>query len=770
MPRLLITGALVLAAAMCLPSSTVQARMPPPHSPGSVAVFPQSTTTTPPAPPAPPPPPPPFCQLPEALKGWAATDGCNSEPQFLSAFCSDHVSLTPSALECRLDNSPCAASGSSCSSRQTAGTSLTSRDRVFYGNFSFVARTAAGSGVTTTLVAYGSQGSIGWGFDGGKANQTSLTMGNQHPTVPLPFDPAADFHRYDVLWTAEAVAFFVDGEPVFNSTSGAGLPTDSMPLWAFVYACGASYCTPFRYNGPSTLALAAVAYTPEDGKAVACSNPPPPPAFCDRPNDLQLLYTALGGCDGADTALCPSHVQPGAQGTVLRLDTNTTGCTRPASCSAATVAAGMAAGPSLVHFGSISALLVLPVAARAAVWLAVLDALPSTKTGAGGTPLLGMAVLGDGSKGGPTQAQLRVGNSSVTVPLPAVASGGEPRNFSIAWHWTNVTFFFDGTALHTFTAGGDVVVPLGRLPMAVGLSACGTSSSSSSGWCGSTTSNNISASAVLVGAQYTPLGQAAAACAPRKLKKVWSEDFAGSALGPSWTVYDNCTHGQEEELYVPEGVSVADGLLRLTAFVFPDGNRTSRAGREYRFGSGWVDTASANGSQALSDCRTNNTAGFSLLYGRWEVRARLPKGHFWPAIWFMPAYPDCWPTGGEVDLMEAAIWLGQTLPYKVQSTYHWSASVCSQDHGSGLAYAGCPGCDFSADFHVYRVDLSPRAIVFSIDNNPFFSVGQVLTGDTLPKHPMYLILGNQLWQHWNYTEDLPSVFEIDSVEAWEVAE
>jgi hypothetical protein len=51
-------------------------------------------------------------------------------------------------------------------------------------------QTAGGSGVTTTLVIYGSGSSLGWGFDGGKPNQTSLTIGNQYAGVDLPFDPS----------------------------------------------------------------------------------------------------------------------------------------------------------------------------------------------------------------------------------------------------------------------------------------------------------------------------------------------------------------------------------------------------------------------------------------------------------------------------------------------------------------------------------------------------------------------------------------------------
>lgn len=182
-----------------------------------------------------------------------------------------------------------------------------------------------------------------------------------------------------------------------------------------------------------------------------------------------------------------------------------------------------------------------------------------------------------------------------------------------------------------------------------------------------------------------------------------------------------------------------------------------------------------------------------MLYGRWNVRAKLPPGHFWPAIWLMPAADICCtldvvkadnmdafflflltpgsspclgPRGGEVDLMEPDIWNGKPLPYIPQSTYHYSPAVCYQNHADGTTFPYCVGCDFSADFHTYSVDISPRAILFIIDNQPFHAVGAVFAEETLPQSPMYLILGQQLWSKWNYTEDLPASFEIDSVEAW----
>jgi beta-glucanase (GH16 family) len=121
-------------------------------------------------------------------------------------------------------------------------------------------------------------------------------------------------------------------------------------------------------------------------------------------------------------------------------------------------------------------------------------------------------------------------------------------------------------------------------------------------------------------------------------------------------------------------------------------------------------------------------------------------------------------------MLETDIWNGKPLPYEVQSTYHWSAATCFSDHSKGEVFPYCPSCNFSDAFHTWTVDMTPRALIFSVDGTAFEAVTQVDTQDTLPQTPMYLIFGNQLWQHWNYPEELPSVFQIDHVTAWELQE
>ena len=127
-------------------------------------------------------------------------------------------------------------------------------------------------------------------------------------------------------------------------------------------------------------------------------------------------------------------------------------------------------------------------------------------------------------------------------------------------------------------------------------------------------------------------------------------------------------------------------------------------------------------------------------------------------------------TGGEVDILESDIW-GQQPPYEPHAAYHWShqAAPCFHDFtnkNDGAALKSPKGYNFSAAFHTYSATLTPRAIFFAVDGVTYLTVTSADAESNLPKTPMYLILGNQLWGAWDYPTELPADFEIDWVKAW----
>lgn len=120
----------------------------------------------------------------------------------------------------------------------------------------------------------------------------------------------------------------------------------------------------------------------------------------------------------------------------------------------------------------------------------------------------------------------------------------------------------------------------------------------------------------------------------------------------------------------------------------------------------------------------------------------------------------------QVDILESDIW-GQQPPYKPHAAYHWSPSACFHDSSGGAAYQPpTPTYNYSTGFHTYSVEVTPRWLVFGVDGVSYYNVTQAATGSNLPHHPMYLIIGNQLWQGWSYPQELPADFVIDWVKAY----
>jgi len=89
------------------------------------------------------------------------------------------------------------------------------------------------------------------------------------------------------------------------------------------------------------------------------------------------------------------------------------------------------------------------------------------------------------------------------------------------------------------------------------------------------------------------------------------------------------------------------------------------------------------------------------LYGRFEIRAKLPEGQgIWPAIWMMPTESvyGGWAASGEIDIME---YLGHE-PDKVHGTLHYGGSWPYNDH-SGDDYQLDDG-KFSDDFNTFTLE------------------------------------------------------------------
>jgi beta-glucanase (GH16 family) len=138
---------------------------------------------------------------------------------------------------------------------------------------------------------------------------------------------------------------------------------------------------------------------------------------------------------------------------------------------------------------------------------------------------------------------------------------------------------------------------------------------------------------------------------------------------------------------------------------------------------------------------------FWQTYGRFEIRAKLPKGKgMWPAFWLLPQATRHGPP--EIDVMEAWTNPVGTTPIDASSTsaaVHYGPPGYDPDLMHSVWYEGP---DFTEDFHTYAVDWRPGSITMLIDG---VERGRI-TSD-VPSVPMYLIVNLAVGSNWGGRPD-----------------
>lgn len=191
---------------------------------------------------------------------------------------------------------------------------------------------------------------------------------------------------------------------------------------------------------------------------------------------------------------------------------------------------------------------------------------------------------------------------------------------------------------------------------------------------------------------------------------VWNDEFDGSEvdrskwdfdLGNGFYDYKNNAWvpgwGNEELQYytdAPANVSVRDSLL------------TIRAIKESIHGCGYT-------SARLKTRKRDGTPLFTTLYGRVEIRAKVPWGKgLWPALWMLPqddAYGG-WAASGEIDLMEI---VGEK-PSEVLNTIHYGSTYPRRELHTHVH--ALPDGSLVSDWHVYAVEWLPGEIRWFVDD------------------------------------------------------
>ncbi|MBN8577754.1 MAG: glycoside hydrolase family 16 protein [Cytophagales bacterium] len=177
------------------------------------------------------------------------------------------------------------------------------------------------------------------------------------------------------------------------------------------------------------------------------------------------------------------------------------------------------------------------------------------------------------------------------------------------------------------------------------------------------------------------------------------------------------------------------------------------------------------GSKAYTSTRLVSKHKGDWLYGRIEVRARLPKGKgTWPAIWMLSTdwkYGG-WPASGEIDIMEH---VGYD-PGVIHGTIHtekYNHIKWTQKEGK-ITIA-----DAMDQFHVYAIDWTKDKIDFFVDDTLYHSVAREPQDDFTGwpfDQKFHLILNLAVGGNWGGKEGIdeaiwPRRMEVDYVRVYQ---
>ena len=233
---------------------------------------------------------------------------------------------------------------------------------------------------------------------------------------------------------------------------------------------------------------------------------------------------------------------------------------------------------------------------------------------------------------------------------------------------------------------------------------------------------------------------------------VWNDEFDGSAIDdqkwnkllwrPGWV-------NNESQAYTDRDTNlfIRDGNLILRGLIDPGYTGTDYTGTDYNadFTSGRVNT--------------NGLATWT--YGRFDIRAKLPKGNgSWPAIWMLGSNISTagWPHCGEIDIMEH-------VGYD-DGNIHASIHTTDYNHMIGTQKSGQVTVPTSTDsFHVYSLEWDSTYIRYLVDDEPYFFIYNDSGGDENKwpfNHSHYVILNLAIGGDWGGVQGIdPNAFPME---------
>jgi beta-glucanase (GH16 family) len=155
------------------------------------------------------------------------------------------------------------------------------------------------------------------------------------------------------------------------------------------------------------------------------------------------------------------------------------------------------------------------------------------------------------------------------------------------------------------------------------------------------------------------------------------------------------------------------------------------------------------------------------LYGRFEIRAKLPAGQgTWPAVWMLgiDEEKEGWPRMGEIDIIEH---VGRD-----QDTLHFSLHTGKYNHRAKTQITHVTKYNgVSEEFHDYAMDWDEEKISFEVDGVQQCVFYKKDYADSWPfDKPHYLILNLAMGGGFGGQADyscLPATLEIESIRVYQ---
>lgn len=217
-------------------------------------------------------------------------------------------------------------------------------------------------------------------------------------------------------------------------------------------------------------------------------------------------------------------------------------------------------------------------------------------------------------------------------------------------------------------------------------------------------------------------------------QRVWNDEFDGESVNSANWKFETGAGGwgnNEKQYYRPDNTSVGGGTLTIEA------RKENYQNSEY--------TSSRMVTQGKK----------SFTYGRFDIRALLPKGQgIWPALWMLGNNFSTvsWPACGEIDIMEMIGGSGREKT--THGTVHW-------DNGGLVSYGQSYTLNsgtFADEYHVFTLIWDENTIKWYVNDVKFNEV------DITPAHmsefrlPQFFIFNIAVGGNWPGMPDATTIF------------